>query len=130
LAENNAVNALLFIRREAAMTTKYIAHLRQLKNDLETMEADIDNLGTEFETFKAHLSSRYAHSIAIPIQPDEYVPYNPILWPDELCQRIEKRVSTWRSQKKVIQQMHALLASSNQALAVPEDSFDDLGSDI
>jgi hypothetical protein len=130
LAENIAVNALLFIRREAAMTTKYIAHLRQLNDDLQTMEADMDKLEGEFGTFKAHMFPRYAHSVAIPIQPDEYVPYNPILWPDELRERIEKRVSQWRSQKKVMQQIHALLASSNQALALPEDSFDDLGSDI
>ena len=27
-------------------------------------------------------------------------------------------------------QMRALLSASNEALAVPEDSFDDLGSDI
>jgi hypothetical protein len=130
LAEHTAVDALLYLRREASMSTEYIAYLHQLRKDLKTMEANWDEVETEFNTFRTHVFPMFAQSLVVPTQPDEYVPYNPIAWPDELRARIETRVRKWRSQEKVVAQMRALLASSNQALAVPEDSFDDVFSDI
>jgi hypothetical protein len=130
LAEHTAVDALLYLRREASMSTAYIAYLHQLRKDLETMEANWDEVEREFNTFKTHLFPMFAQNVVLSTQPDEHVPYNPVAWPDEFRARIEARVSKWRSQEKVVSQMRALLASSNQALAVPEDSFDDVFSDI
>jgi hypothetical protein len=130
LAEDAAAEALLYLRREATMSTKYIAYLHQLRKDLKTMAADWDRLEEEFSTFRTHLFPIFARSLIVTTQPDEPVPFNPVAWPDDLRVRIEERVGKWRSQKKVMAQMRALLASSNEALSVPEDGFDDILSDI
>ncbi|KAF1921527.1 hypothetical protein BDU57DRAFT_437021 [Ampelomyces quisqualis] len=130
LTESIAVNALMFLRRKASMTPKYIAHLHQLKADFHRMYEEMKQLEEEFSTFRAHLSPWLAQTATTRTQPEENVPYNPIVWSDSLRETIEDRVSKWRSQKKVMDQMRAILASSNQALALPEDSFDDLESDI
>jgi hypothetical protein len=130
LAEHTAVDALLYLRREASMSTEHIAYLHQLRKDLKSMEASWCEVEGEFATFRTHLFPMFAQSLVVSTHPDEDVSYNPIAWPDDLRARIEARVSKWKSQEKVIAQMRALLASSNQALAVPEDSFDDVFSDI
>lgn len=130
LAENVAVKALLFLRREAGMSIDYIAHLHQLRKDMRTMEAEMSELEEEFNTFKAHIRPGFAFSIPVPTPMDDIVPHNPIAWPDDLRERIEDRVMKWRSQRKIMDQMRALLTSSNEAMAVPEDSFDDLGSEV
>jgi hypothetical protein len=130
LAEVTAVDALLYLRREASMSTKYIAYLNRLRKDLKAMATDWDELEKEFGTFRTHLFPMFARSLIVSTEPDEPVPYNPVAWPDDLRARIEERVGKWKSQKKVMEQMRTLLASSNQALSVPEDGFDDVFSDI
>lgn len=129
-AENIAVDALLFLRRKAALSFEDIARMHQLSEDLKTMEAEWKQLEQEFDEFRAHMFPGFAYNISVSTAPDEAVPYNPITWPDELHTSIRERVSKWRSQRKVVKQMRTLLTCSNQALAVPEDSFDDVGSDI
>lgn len=129
-AENIAIDALLILRRQAAMSPDDIAHIYQLSEDLKTMETEWKDLEQEFEEFRTHMFPGFAYNIPVSTSPEEQVPYNPIAWPDELHAQIYERVSKWRSQKKVMAQMRALLASSNQALSIPENSFDDLGSDI
>ncbi|KAH7384183.1 hypothetical protein DE146DRAFT_622149 [Phaeosphaeria sp. MPI-PUGE-AT-0046c] len=130
LAENVAVNALLFLRREASMSTDHIAHLHQLNKNLQTMEADMSELEEDFHRFKAHMFPGFTFSIPLPTQMDDQMPHNPIAWPDSLRERIEGRVMKWMSQRKAMDQMRALLASSNEALEVPEDSFDSLSSQV
>jgi hypothetical protein len=130
LAEDAAVEVLLYLRREAAMSTEYIAYLHKLSKDLKTMTRDWDKLEEEFGTFRTHLFPTFARSLFVTTQPDEPVPYNPVAWPDDLKERIEERVGKWMSQKKVMEQMRTLLVASNQALSVPEDGFDDILSDI
>jgi len=41
---------------------------------------------------------------------------------------IGERVSKWRTQKSTIEQVLALLMASNEVLEIPEDAFDDIGS--
>lgn len=130
LSEGVAVNALMHLRRKASMTPQYLAHLHQLKKDLHQMYDEMRLLEEEFGTFKAHFSPWIAQTVTLPMQPDEDVPYNPIVWPDSLRNTVEEQVAKWKSQKEVMDRMRAMLASSNQALALPEDSFDDLESDI
>jgi hypothetical protein len=129
-AENIAIDALLLLRRQAAMSPEEVAHMYQLSDDLKTMETEWKDLEREFEEFRTHMFPGFAYNIPVSTSPEEQVPYNPIAWPDELRAQIHERVNKWRSQKKVMAKMRTLLASSNQALSVPEDSFDDLNSDI
>ncbi|KAH7067522.1 hypothetical protein BKA63DRAFT_424228 [Paraphoma chrysanthemicola] len=128
--ENLAVNALLLFRREAAMSSKQISYLRQLDHDRQAMDKEMEQLDQAFKRFKSHMTSGLEFGIDLPTRMEDSLPRDPIAWPDELCVVVEERVSKWKSQRRVIQQIHALLSSSNEALAVPEDSFDDLGSQL
>jgi hypothetical protein len=128
VTEENAINALLLLRREAAMTLRQIAELHQLKADLQTMEREMDDLDENYDKFRAHMFPNQNLTCVVSRQPD--IPYNPIAWPDELRAIVQGQVSKWYSQKKIMKQISALLCSSNQALAVPEDSFDDLASEV
>jgi hypothetical protein len=128
--EATAINTLLLLRREAAMTSRQIAQLQQLNDDFSTMQREMTELDHEFSTFKSHMFPEQGFSYSFSLLPEETIPYNPVAWPDELRNTIQGRVSKWKAQKKVMKQIHTLLSTSNEALAVPEDSFDDLGSDI
>lgn len=55
---------------------------------------------------------------------------NPIAWHDEMKRTVEEQVAKWRAQKKVIEKLQVMLSASNQALQVPDDSFDDLENDF
>jgi hypothetical protein len=58
------------------------------------------------------------------------VPRNPVAWSDELRQKIECQVARWKQQRDVMEKVRALLEGSCEAMAVPEDGFDELGSDF
>lgn len=129
--EDTATSMLLVLRREAAMTDKQIAYLHQLNEDNRTMESEMQELERQFKDFKAHLSRlEYQISLPFPTSSDFSLPRNPIAWSDDIRVSIEERVGKWKSQKKVINQIQSLLIASNEALGIPEDSFDDLSSDI
>ncbi|KAH7083713.1 hypothetical protein FB567DRAFT_447107 [Paraphoma chrysanthemicola] len=130
LIEDMTMNALLLFRREAAMSSKQISSLRQLDHDRQAMEEEMEQLDQTFRQFRSHMTSGIEFGIDLPTRMEDSLPRNPIAWPDELCVAVEERVSKWKSQRRVIRQVHALLSSSNEALAVPEDSFDDLGSQL
>ncbi|KAF1834713.1 hypothetical protein BDW02DRAFT_579392 [Decorospora gaudefroyi] len=128
--ENDAVGLLLLLRREAAMSTQQVAYLRQLGSDNLAMEAELLELDQAFGEFKSYLSMPgFQTSLLIPIVNRGRIPKNPIAWPDDLRIRIEQQVEQWKSQKRTIEQMMTLLEASNTAMAVPDDSFDSLGSD-
>jgi hypothetical protein len=127
--EDRAINAILLLRREAAMTVKQIAYLHQLDEDRQTMEEEIDKLSKSFDEFTRLLKPHMQYSYEMPILTED-LPSNPIAWPDDIRGKVEERVIKWKSQRAVIRKLSAFITSSNEALAVPEDSFDDLESDI
>lgn len=128
--EDRAISILLLLRRRAGMSAKLKVHLLQLSEDLQTMEREIDDLSDIFDTFKSLLKPHAQFSLAVPFHTAENIPRDPCAWPDDLRATIEERVRKWKSQRKVMLQMSALLTSSNEALTVPEDSFDNLSSQI
>jgi hypothetical protein len=128
VTEENAINALLILRREASMSSRQIADMHQLKADLEIMEKEMAELDESYDEFRAHMFPHQNLTCVVSRTPD--IPYSPIAWPDELRATIQGRVSKWHSQRKVMKQISAILSSSNQALAIPEDSFDDLSNDV
>ena len=127
--EDVAINALLLLRREAGMTPKQIAYLCQLDEDRRTLDREVDQLTKEFKAFTGHLKPTMDFSLAIPLHTTDNVPRNPIAWSDELRRTIEGRVNKWKGQRKLLQQMYTLISASNEALGLPEDSFDDLDSE-
>jgi hypothetical protein len=130
ILEDLAIDVLLLLRREAALTSRQLAYLRQLHREFQTMQNEIKGLNDGLCDFTAHLSLPGSDFTAILSRSDSNIPPNPVAWPDDLRASVEERVGKWKSQRKVMAQISALLSASNEALAVPEDSFDDLGSDI
>ncbi|KAF2825703.1 hypothetical protein CC86DRAFT_406974 [Ophiobolus disseminans] len=128
MVEDASIHTLLLLRREAAMTPKQLQRLQQLQEDHKTMDREIDELSTDFNEFKSNMRPTMVFGLSVPFHTDDNLPRNPVAWPEDLRASIEGRVNKWKSQRKVIRQMHTLLSSSNEALAVPEDSFDNLGS--
>ena len=129
--ENNATDLLLLLRREASMTSRQMASLRQLASDYEAMDSEIRSLDQAFREFKSNLAMPgFQLSVALPGLSPRRLPRNPISWPDEQLAIVEAQVRRWKSQKKVIDEMKALLTASNMALAVPEDSFGTQDSDF
>lgn len=129
--ENDATRLLLLLRREAIMTPAQRAHLQQLARDYRTMNEDVSELEHVFSDFKEHLSlSGSRMSVSLPLLDTCNVPRNALAWSDDLRANIEDVVGNWRSQKKVLEQLKALLTASNLALEVPEDTFDHTDSDF
>lgn len=124
--ENEATSLLLFLRRQATLSPKQIAHLHQLATDYETMKTEVKELDKAFREFKSHLTmSGLQWNVSLPMLSPEQYPHNPIAWPDDVIADMEDLVGKWKAQKKVLSQMKMLLDSSNLAMSVPEDSFDD-----
>ncbi|KAF2126596.1 hypothetical protein P153DRAFT_369292 [Dothidotthia symphoricarpi CBS 119687] len=129
--ENKAINLLLLLRREAAMSIRQLAYLRQLAEDRKNMDSELQELDQTFRDFKSNMSMPgFEFSFSMQPESEQNIPRNPIAWPDDLRSRIEERVAKWKSQKKAIEQMQVLLTASNETLAVPDDGFDDLDSDF
>jgi hypothetical protein len=129
--ENDATNQLLLLRRRAALSTSQIVYLQQLSGDYLDMVEEMQDLDQAFGEFKSHMSMPgFQMSILMPVMNPSAIPKNPIAWTDDLRGRIEHQVARWKSQKKVVVQMKTLLEASNTAMAVPDDSFDDLSSDF
>lgn len=129
--ESTAANMLLLLRREAAMSNRQVAYLHQLNEDRQAMEREVQALEEVFKEFKDHMSRPgYEFTLPLSSSSDSALPQNPIAWPDDMRISIEDRVAKWKSQRLVIKQIHTLLSASNQALAVPQCSFDNLISQI
>lgn len=113
------------------MNSRQLAYLRQLALDYEAMHTDMDDLDQAFREFKGHLSlPRFNLSVSLPGLNPCRPARNPISWPDDLRAKVEVQIGKWKSQKHTIDGMKALLSVSNIALTLPDDSFDDLGSDF
>ncbi|KAF1940056.1 hypothetical protein EJ02DRAFT_350879 [Clathrospora elynae] len=129
--ENDATNLLLLLRREASMSISQVAYLHQLSTDYQTMDKELVELDQAFGEFKTHMAMPgFQMSILMPVMNPCQIARNPIAWPDKLRAKIEGQVERWKSQKKVVEQIALLLEASNVAMAVPDDSFDDLESDF
>jgi hypothetical protein len=97
------------------------------------MEQQLRDLDDAYSEFKSYMTMPgFQMNILLPavIRNAKRVPRNPIAWSDELRESIECQVARWRTQEVVVEQIRRLLQASNVAMAVPDDSFDELGSDF
>jgi hypothetical protein len=81
--EATAINTLLLLRREAAMTSRQIAQLQQLNDDFSTMQREMTELDHEFSTFKSHMFPEQGFSYSFSLLPEETIPY------PRTCQQME-----------------------------------------
>lgn len=130
-AEADAVRVLLLLRREASLSSFQIRHLYQLAKDYNAMVKSVDSLAQSFKDLKQQLvMPGHSRVHEIDVSSHQQLPVNPISWSDELRADVETRVQRWKATQRVVEQMQALLVTSHEALAVPEDVFDALDSEF
>jgi hypothetical protein len=134
-AENDALRMLTVLRREASMSTQELAHLKQLASDRITMTQELKSINTEFVNWKKNLYGRATQRmqgfhIDMDLDVGLSIAANPLFWDEKTTMAVEQEVRKWRTQRKTTEQVMALLRASNDALEVPEDAFDDLGSQL
>jgi hypothetical protein len=129
--ESDAVRILLLLRREASLSDHQIKHLWQLASDYKAMLKSMDKLSKSLRDFKRQLLIPGQSSVhEMEIRPHDKLPLNPIAWSDELLADVETRVRKWKATKGLIEQMQALVVTSQETLAVPEDAFDVMDSEF
>ena len=130
-AETDAVRVLLLLRREASLSTSQIRHLYQLAKDYNAMVKFVDSLAQSFENLKQQLiMPRHSSVHEIDVGSHSQLPVNPISWSDELRVDVGSRVQKWKATRGLIEQMQALMVTSHEALALPDDAFDVPDSDF
>jgi hypothetical protein len=114
------------------MPTAYIAYLRTLATQYEAMSAEVHALNVTFQEFREHFTMPgIQYSLPFPtVLREPRLDPNPVAWTDEVRGMVEEQVAKWKAQRSVIGRVQALLGASNEALQVPENSFDDLESDF
>lgn len=131
--ENDAITTLLLLRRAASLTSSQLTYLHTLHSSYQTMESALRDLDETYSEFKSYMNMPgFQMNILLPavIRNAKNIPRNPVAWSDELRSKIEGMVEKWRGQREVVEKVRGLLESSNVAMAVPDDSFDELGSDF
>lgn len=126
--ENEAIEILSFLRREASLSERETAHLKQLAEDRVTMERDFMSLDSIYSDWRKKFSGLRGGSLRSFRLPK--VPPNPIAWSERIQAREEERMRNWKSQEEVLKQVTWLLKGSIEALTLPDDAFDEIGSDF
>jgi hypothetical protein len=125
-SEDSAIGFLMLARKEAGMSKAERDQLWQLSKDHSDMITALDNIGKKYAEWQnTLLETCVMHD---PLLLD--IKRNPFTWSDEERSRREARVLKWKAQQKSMQQVVRLLEESIEAVSVPEDAFDELGSDI
>ena len=131
-AEDDAIRILMMLQRQASMSTSELMYLNQLAIDRLTMAQELESIDRMFSNWKKNLYGGAIQHIQV-IHLDTDLPVavtNPLFWDEKTTRAIGERVSKWRTQKSTIEQVMTLLGASNEVLEVPEDAFDDLGSQL
>ena len=129
--EDEALELLIFLRREATTTTREKAYLQGLSKDLQEMNETMADIHSKYKTLTAHMTlPGFETRLEFETYVLAKVPKNPLAWSDCLRADVENRVGKWRAQQVSIRQIQTLLRASNEALAVPDDAFDEMLNDF
>ncbi|KAF2439071.1 hypothetical protein P171DRAFT_397411 [Karstenula rhodostoma CBS 690.94] len=126
-SEDSAIAFLMPARKEAGMSKTERDRLWQLAKDYSDMNDALNHIGklhTEWQ------NTLLATTTPVPNSVDPTPQNNPFKWSDEERQRKEAQVLKWKAQQQNIQQVARLLEESIEVVSVPENAFDDSGSDI
>ncbi|PSN59381.1 hypothetical protein BS50DRAFT_230617 [Corynespora cassiicola Philippines] len=124
-AENKAISILCQLRREAKTTPKELARLQKIAEERKIMEKELNGVAQTFGEWKYNMY-KPEHQHQVPIERLPILPKNPAIWNTEVRKAEEERVKRWKSQRDTIQRLALLLSGSTEALAVPDNAFDDL----
>jgi DNA-binding CsgD family transcriptional regulator len=125
-SEDSAISFLMPARKEAGMSNTERNRLWQLSKEHSNMITALDNIGKKYAEWQNTLLDTDA--VHDPLLLDSK--RNPFKWSDEERHKREARVLKWKAQQENMQQVVRLLEETIEAVSVPEDAFDELGSDI
>jgi hypothetical protein len=131
--ENDAVSTLLLLRRTASLSAAQLTYLSNLHTSYLAMESALLALDDIYAEYKAYMTLPGFHmNVLLPahVRNAQHVPRNPVAWTDELRASVEALVGRWKGQEGVVQRVSGLLEASCEAMALPDDSFDEVGSDF
>ena len=124
--EDNAIAYLMPARKEAGMSKLERDRILQLAEDYRDMIEALNNikrLHTEWQN--TLLVTRVPLFFSVKPSPE-----NPFKWSDNERQKIQAQVLKWKAQQTNIQQVSRLFEESIEAVSVPDNAFDDSGSEI
>ncbi|KAJ4355389.1 uncharacterized protein N0V89_003405 [Didymosphaeria variabile] len=125
-AEDSAMRFLMPLRRELAMSRTERDRLWQLAKDYVDMIDALENIEKQYTGWKNTLLTTTVVPSPIRFARSK----NPFRWTEAERHRREARVLKWKAQQDNMQQVARLLEESLEAVSVPENAFDELGSDI
>ncbi|CAN9245741.1 unnamed protein product [Alternaria alternata] len=131
--EEDAIRTLLLLRRTASLSPSQLTYLQTLHATYQSLESSLRSLDATYTEFKSYMSMPgFQTTMLLPsmISNAKNVPGNPIAWSDELRLQIECQVARWRQQSGVMEKVKGLLEGSCEAMAAPEDGFDESGSEF
>ncbi|KAJ4290362.1 hypothetical protein N0V90_010578 [Kalmusia sp. IMI 367209] len=127
-AESNSIALLMKLRREARMSKEEYDRLRQLADDRNRMVIEVNAIERVYAEWRdVGLGETGVRQLIFSLPK---VPINPFSWSDEVRAAEEKRVNMWKKQQENMQQVVLLLQASIEAVSIPDNAFEDLGSDI
>ena len=126
-AETSAIELLIPLRREARLGETEANHLRQVAQDRKYIANELQCIEDTYARCMKSLGITAFAPRRVSLEP---VPANPFSWTDDVRRKEEERVQKWKSQHTTMRQIALLAESSMEVASVPEDAFDELGSDI
>ncbi|KAK7192262.1 uncharacterized protein CC84DRAFT_1151597 [Paraphaeosphaeria sporulosa] len=126
-SEDSAIAFLMPARKEAGMAKVERGRLWKLAEDHSGMIDALNNirkLHTDWQNTLLVTPNSTSNMI------ESTSPGNPFKWSDDERHRKEAQVLKWKAQQANIQQVVRLFEESIEAVSVPENAFDDSGSEI
>ncbi|KAF2004276.1 hypothetical protein P154DRAFT_531589 [Amniculicola lignicola CBS 123094] len=130
--EEDSMRVLMLLRKEAAMTAAEHKNLQQLASDWKEMVSGMSTMSNLFKGWQGNFKISGMESMQINelLFSPKPIPENPIEWSNEFMAEVAEKVSRWKTQRNVIEQVKDLLVCSTVAMLTPEDAFDSTPSDI
>jgi hypothetical protein len=135
--EDDAAALVTILRREASLSPKEHAHLKQLAKDRELMITELSQVADLFAAWRSSMyspESEFSSWAKVSRQnstpPFAILSTNPVAWSDAQRRVEEQRIGKWRSQKKTREQLTRLLSDSQDEMYMMENGLTDLESDI
>lgn len=126
-AEDEATTVLMLLRKEASLTGRQIAYIAHLIEERKKMEKRLKLIDETFALWKREMFKVAAFAPALKLPK---LPQHPALWTDEMILQEEEQVKKWQSQEDMLTKMVAMLKSSIDAVTLPDDAFEEIGSDF
>ena len=122
--ENEAIEQLILLRREASLPRRERELLEKLAKDRADMIRDLETLHTNFASIRSVL---FADEDSFPSPSDTPCPIlsrNVLTWDHDTVIREAKRVEKWKGVKATVAKINSLMEGVNETLLIPEDAFD------